>query len=621
MSAIAAIFSAEGAQDEHLRAMKASLEEYPHDESGIWKSGPIGLVASIRHTTAESREQGQPNVSEDGQRAAVFDGYLLNHSELARDLEASGARLRNLSDVEIALRAYEVWGEAFADRLQGEFALVIANLKDRRLLVARDHIGLVPLYYLQEEGRLIVASDFRTIAAIARQPLEPNRHYLAQVIVNRWFLREATPWKDIKRVIRAHYGTYDGEKLAMHNYWVPPTDITIRYKRDEEYVEHYRELLFDCVKRASRADRQIGVAVSGGLDSTSLFCIADRLEKAGALAAPTFQGYAFAAEEGTNAFELPYARAAAKLTGRPLAEVPLFDPDIDWYTQDAEWHMDLPIPSNGAMMLGIDRQVVADGGRVIINGNGGDEWLQGTMQYYREFAAELDLKGLVSAVRRDSEYWGLPTAIKNAMRQSLAELTPGPIRRAIRRDLRKRRKHGRESLYWLAPQWRDALHKAEDAYESILPENAIHWVKHNLAKSPFSDLANSLMRRQRALAGIESRHPMLSRAFMEFSMRTPAYIKREGSLSKVVHRRAMDGILPPEVLERQTKANFTNHKIDCQFADYVREYGPERLEEMCDMEGLQRVLDIDFSTHEGDLWAWEIWGLYATAAFLYQAKA
>ena len=166
------------------------------------------------------------------------------------------------------------------------------------------------------------------------------------------------------------------------------------------------------------------------------------------------------------------------------------------------------------------------------------------------------------------------------------------------------------------PELRAALAEAEEAYDAQMPENAVHWAKHNLVKAPFSDLTHTMMRRQRARIGLESRHPMLSRAFIEFSLQTPAYIKRQGATTKVVHRQAMAGVLPQEILDRTTKANFTNVKIDVQFADYVRAHGRERLAGICDPEGLERVLAVDFASPEGDYWAWEIWGLYAGAAFL-----
>ena len=620
LSAICAIFSIDGVQKEDAQTALTSLSAYPHDSQGSWVSGCFALAACTLHTTAESHSQAQPKVSNDGGLACVFDGYLINHEEVARDIEVRGGVLSNRSDVEIALKAYEVWGDDCAKKLQGEFALIIADKRTGRLFATRDHLGFVPLYFLQENNRLIIASDFRTIAALKPRALEPNLRYLAQTITNRWYLRDETPWKQISRLKRAHHLSYDGHRLTECKYWSPPTDITIRYKSDAEYAEHYREVLFDCVRRSSRSHAPVGVAVSGGLDSSAIFSVADALEKGGLWEAPGFAGYSLAAEDGSNAFELPYARAAAANVGRGLSEIPLFDPEIDYYTADGQWHMDLPSPSNGAMMLTMEKQVVDDGARVVINGIGGDEWLQGNAHSYQEYLDERDIIGFCRTFGSEVEAQGILSATKQCLRQTAGWLAPDRARESLRRSMRERRRQNDIALGWLSPELRIALKDAEEEFEASLPRSPIKWSKVNLATTPRGDLTHSMMRRQRNRIGLESRHPMLYRSFIEFSLSTPGHIKRRGAQTKVIHRMAMAPYLPRKVLKRMTKANFTNTKIDHQFAEYVRENADHYLSELCNFEGLSRVLNVNFLGPEGDYWAWEIWGLYASAAFLYQAN-
>ena len=620
MSAICAIFSIDGVQKEDAQTMLTSLSAYPHDSQGAWVSGCFALAACTLHTTTESYSQAQPNVSADGSLACVFDGYLINHEEVARDIESRGGVLRSRSDVEIALKAYEVWGEDCAEKLHGEFALIIADERAGRIFATRDHLGFAPLYFLKEDERLIIASDFRTIAALKPRALEPNLRYLAQTVTNRWYLRDETPWKQISRLKRAHRLIFNGHRLTECKYWSPPTDITIKYKSDAEYAEHYHEVLFDCVRRSSRSHAPVGVAVSGGLDSSAIFSIADALEKEALWQAPGFAGYSLAAEDGSNAFELPYARAAAANLGRDLSEIPLFDPDIDYYTEDGQWHMDLPIASNGAMTLSMEEQVVSDGSRVLINGIGGDEWLQGHAHSYPEFLDANDVIGFCRTFGNEVNAQGILKATKQCARESVGWLMPERLRDSIRRQMRERRRNNDLALGWLAPELRAALREAEEEFESSLPPNPVEWSKVNLATTPRGDLTHSLMRRQRNRVGLESRHPMLYRSFIEFSLGTPAHIKRRGAQTKVIHRKAMAPYLPEKVMNRATKANFTNTKIDHQFAEYVREHAHQRLGELCDFEGLSRVFEIDFLGPEGDYWAWEIWGLYASAAFLYQTN-
>ena len=620
LSVICAIFSTSGVSDDEVQTALTSLEAYPHDAKGSWKAGPMALAACTLHTTSESQKQSQPIVTQDEKLACVFDGYLINHQEVAADLEARGVALKNRSDVEIALRAYEEWGEGCADRLEGEFAFIIADLEQGRLFAARDHIGFVPLYFLQDGDRLIIASDFRTIIALTPKSLEPNLRYLAQTITNRWYLPDETPWKQIQRMRRAHHLSFNGQTLSQRQYWSPPTDVTIVYKSLEEYAEHYLEVLTDCVRRASRSHAQIGVAISGGLDSSAIFAVADRLEKDGQWNAPGFHGYSLAAADGTSAFELPYARAAAEHVGRSMSEIPLFDPDIDYYTRDAAWHKDIAIPSNGAMMINLEEQVVADGSRVLLNGAGGDEWLQGVGHCYAEFLDSGDIPGLYRTFRDEAQYRGLRRGAFQGVRQLAVWAAPDLLREPIRRRAREQRRRDDVALTWLAPELRAALREAEEAYEEELPTDPMAWSKVHLVSTARSDLTHTMMRRQRNRIGVESRHPMHYRSFIEFSCSTPAHIKRKGALTKLTHRIAMQDYLPEKVLNRVSKANFANTKIDHQFAEYARAHADESLQNLCDFKGISQIFDVDFRGPEGDYWAWEIWGLYASAAFLYQAN-
>lgn len=620
LSVICAILSIDGVNSDEVQAMLGSLQAYPHDAQGSWSSGRMTLAACTLHTTSESHEQDQPATTDDDGLACVFDGYLTNHLEVATDLEARGVVLSNRSDAQIAMRAYEAWGDDCAQRLQGEFAMIVADHRRGRLFATRDHLGFVPLYFLRDDSRLIIASDFRTIAALKPKALEPNRRYLAQTLTNRWYLRDETPWKQIKRLKRAHFMSFDGASLSERKYWSPPTDVTIRYKSDAEYAEHYREVLFDCVRRSSRAHHKVGVAVSGGLDSSAIFSVGDALEQDNKWLAPGLHGYSLAAAEDSNAFELPYARAVATHLGRELSELPLFDPNVDYYTKDAQWHLDIPSPSNAAMMLTMEQQVVQDGSRVMLNGIGGDEWLQGHAHSYLEFLDDKDITGFGRAFGWEMDAQGFLPAFKQCARQTAGWLAPYGFREAVRRKMRAKRRRDDKALRWLAPELRIALKEAEEEFEASLPGNPMEWSKINLATTPRGDLTHSMMRRQRNRIGLEARHPMLYRPFIEFSLATPAHIKRRGAVTKVIHRLAMEPYLPKKVLERTTKANFTNTKIDHQFADYVRDKAPQVLEGLCDFAGLPDILSIDFQGPEGDFWAWEIWGLYASAAFLYQAN-
>lgn len=616
MTGIAAIFSAGPASARQLDAMMAAMAGRAYDGEARWVHGRFALGASLLHTTAEAMEAGQPHFNEDESLALVLDGYLANWEELRRDLAARGAVLRNRSDAELVLRAYEQWGEDCADRIEGEFAFVIADRRKDRIFAARDHQGLRPLFYCRRGDTLVIASDIPAVFAALDPPPEPNHDYLVGVAAVQLFLPEDTVWRAIKRLQQAHWLACDGNGLVMRRYYQLPIGERLRYRSDAEYAEHYRAMLIDALRRTTRSHAPLGIAVSGGLDSSSLYCLADRLEREGKLLAPGFQGYTLAAEAGSRAYELPYARAAAAHIGRSLSEVPLFRPPLDWYIEQARSEHDLPIPTNGAMTIGIEQRVHADGSRVYINGDGGDEWLQGSFTYYREFMQEGDLPAFVRALRQDAGALGWGVALPQALRTGLSAFAPDALRTWSKARRRARLYRDPESFYWLRPEARALLEQQEAAYDAGLPADPHGWTKENLFSSPFGSYARARMQRQRGVNGIEPRHPMFTRQFIAFSLATPEHIRRRAGVTKVIHRIAMRGILPDMILDRRTKADFESDALDSEMGRFSREQGRLFLDQFCESSGLERLIPPGFVNTVDDDRSWELWGLYAVAAFL-----
>jgi asparagine synthase (glutamine-hydrolysing) len=616
MTGIAAIFTAGPASEARLDRMLAPMAGRAFDGTGRWIKGEFALGACILHTTAESLEAAQPHTNEDESLALVMDGYLTNWDELRRDLTQRGAVLRNRSDAELVLRAYEQWGEDCAARIEGEFAFVIADTRAHRVFAARDHQGLRPLFFHEHRGTVLIGSDLAAVVAALNSPPVPNLDYLVGVAAVELFLPRDTVWKGVKRLEQSHTLSHDGERLTLRRYYELPLGERLRYRSDAEYAEHYRAMLSDALRRTTRSHLPIGIAVSGGLDSSSLYCLADRLEARGQLLAPGFQGYTLAGVPGSSNYEIPYARAAADHIGRTLTEVPLFKPPLEWYTEQARIERDIPIPTNGAMTIDLERQVHADGARVLINGDGGDEWLQGSWDYYREFVAEGDVAGLFAALRRDAGALGWGTALDKAFRTGFSALVPARLRATRRAARRAAHYADSEAYFWLKPDVRALLERDEGIYDASLPADPRARRANNLFASPFGAYARARMQRQRGLSGIESRHPMFTRQFIGFSLATPEHIRRRAGVTKVVHRIAMQGILPDMILERRTKADFESDATDLEMARYCAGPGRPFLDEICESKGLARLIAEGCANTVDEDRSWELWGVYAVAAFV-----
>lgn len=615
MTGIAAIFATGPSRQAQIGKMMSAMEDRVHDASGVWNKGPFALGALVLHTTTESFEAPQPLTNEDETLAVVLDGYLTNWEDLRRDLLARGAVLRSRSDAELVLRAYEQWGEECADRIEGEFAIVIADTRAHRIYAARDHKGLRPLHVYQDGDALIFASDIRgIIKACANRPT-PNLDYLANIAAGEWHLRDATVWQGVERVPQAHWLSFDGQARKVVRYYEMPTEVTVRYRREADYVEHYREVLFEAVRRTSRSHRPLAVSVSGGLDSSAVLGVAHRLEVEGRLSAPGIQAYTLAGDPGTPAYELPYARAAAEHCEVPLFEVPLFRPDIAWFNEQGRSDCDVPIPQNGPMSLDMERLAHTNGCRAYVTGSGGDEWLDGTALYYRQFARAFDIRGYLSALGRDGRSLGWKGAVKRALRPTIGALLSPPARARRYERFIAARLDDPDYLFWMLPEWRERIVKQELAFERSLPLEPDDMFRWRRLFSPYPAFANTLFAGQVAKSGLETRNPMLTRGFIEFSATSPEWIRNQGGLTKIVHRKALQGILPAAILERRTKAHFNAISVAAQFAEYVRFQGDRCLMPFCSLDDLPRMTRPTADLPVDPNLSWELWGLYAVAAF------
>ena len=337
MGGIAAIFELGGRPADPL-AMQRMLDAMDYrgpDGTAYWTGADAALGACLMHTTTEEREAALPWKNEDGSLLLVFDGYVADHHGLRGKLKERGVRLRNRSDAELVLRAFETWGDDCARHIDGEFAYMIWNARQRSLHCARDHAGLRPLFYYRARDHLLLASDLAAIRAAAGVPLEPDETVLVQLAANQYHFRDETIWSGVKRVMPAHAMYFDRSNQQAWRYWDLPEPYSIRHSSDAEYAEHYRHVLQESVQQASRSDRALGIEVSGGLDSTAVFAVADQLAKEGKLGAPGLDAFALEGPRGSAADETAFIQAAANRFDHTIHRQPLHIPSFDWLLSQA----------------------------------------------------------------------------------------------------------------------------------------------------------------------------------------------------------------------------------------------------------------------------------------------
>ena len=618
VAGIAVILRTDGREDARgvVERMTQAMAFRGPDGLSHWSSGSVALGHCRMDTTTEALKESQPCVSEDGNLVLVMDGYLSNWEELRRELLERGARLRNRSDAELVLHAYQEWGEDCPRHIDGEYALIIWDARLRKLFCARDHQGLRPLYYYWDGTSFIAASELNALHAALPSPPPLNRGYVAEIMANRWYTRDETVWAGIMRLPGAHSLSLQGEQPHLSRYWQLPTDISITYKRDEDYFEHYRELLSDCVRRASRSHRPMAYEVSGGLDSSALFSLAHWLLQDGRLPSDEIRAYTLAGEPGTYADEIHYARLVGQFVGRPVNEIDIFSPGIDWYLQQAVEDCDMTTYPNCAMSIRLEQSAARDGCRAIMTGNGGDQWLDGAPRYYDEQLRTGDWRGIGASLRDDISDIGWRQTFIALLKNALAPHLSSGTRRALRRFRPGSSATMQMEPYWLSAELRNELARRAALFNSRVVANWRSEYKYAKVDFPFLPIALDLMGRQRAKSGLEGRSPMMSRAFIEFCSTTPEITRLRGGLNKFIHRKAMAGLMPIEICDRRTKAYFDpvfwqRQKAASLHCQSALDNG---FTQLVDREGLLRMLQEYSDETIDNAGTWEVWGTFAGAA-------
>ena len=568
MSGFTAIFRFDGApaDGEALGRMVAALAYRGPDGIARWSGEGAALGHLMLHTTAESLEETQPLASEDGGLILAMDGWLANYDELRSELLARGCMLRTRADAELVLRAYETWGEDCPKHVDGEYAFVIWDARRREAFCARDHAGMRPLHYHWDGRRLLVASDIAGVLAAGDFAQRPNEGMIAEHLARDFHLAEETLWQGVVRLLPAHAMRVvaSGPRPARH--WMPPTETRIRYRRDEDYQAHYREVLYEAVRRASRTYRPLACEVSGGHDSSAIFAIAHRLAEQGRLGAPDLRGYTmyFGPDADPMIDEIDFARAVGTHLGRPIREVPPFMPPLDWFARCARENRDLPPYPNAATGVSLGRAFTEDGCRVALNGEGGDDFLSSGPFYYYEQLAELDWRGLLASLAEDAKTFGARRTAWTAYRFGVGPAAPGWLR-AVRRKLRGSPPPSRIGRALLTPKMVSILAeraRIEAARPTLPMPNPGKRALIMKQLYGFTTYAHDAFARDVAHRGFEYRSPMYDRNFMEFALSIPERQRRRRDIGKYIHLSAMAGELPRSVLERRGKSLFNSCIVD-----------------------------------------------------------
>lgn len=525
----------------------------------------------------------QPMASDDGRVWIVFNGEIYNHAEIRRELEAAGVRFRSRCDTEAILRLYERDGERCVERLLGMFAFAIWDAGRRRLFLARDRIGIKPLYWVDVAGHFFFGSEIR---ALLEHPSVPRRMDTQSLYHGLTFLSTPAPgtmFEGIHKLRAGHRMTVDARGVRIDRWWdaldAPPLPASA-WRDDETVVTTTRALLETAIRDRMMSDVPFGVFLSGGIDSSANVAIMSRCSS---LPVETFTvGFEGRGVEGLN--ELHHARRIAELYRTHHHEVVIDHRSvIDYLPQLIEWQ-DEPNLDPVCVPLHYVSTLARDHGIEVIQvGEGSDELFLG----YPTYLQSLRFARRLAPLRR------LPRPIGAGIHRLLSPLLRAIGHRAgdweelLRRAIT-------EDVFWggaihLVDHAKATLLTAPERYQSswsvvdrIYREFDERWPTADLAarmsylelRQRLPELLLARVDKITMSVSLEGRVPFLDHRLVEYVLRLPIGIKLRGGRTKALLKRAVADLLPEDLLHRRKQgfpAPMSQWLFDERFGRIVRE--------------------------------------------------
>jgi asparagine synthase (glutamine-hydrolysing) len=513
----------------------------------------------------------QPMGTEDGHCWITYNGEVYNAQELRRELEDLGHGFRSTSDTEVVLASYRQWGTACVSRMNGMFAFAIWDGDASRLFCARDRFGEKPFYY-HWDGRIFrFASEIK--ALLPSLPHRSANPFAVYRYLDRAYQDDGshTFFSEIQQLLPAHTLLVDGQGVQSARYWSLRRNDIQAVGSLEDAACRLHELFFDSVRLRLRSDVPIGSCLSGGLDSSTIVCVANMIIRAGhdLLSYPGTRQKTFSACFNDVRYdERPYIESVAQKTG---VEAHFTFPDPRELLSSLHrlvWHQDEPFGGTSIFAQWTVMNLAAQQGvKVVLDGQGADELLCGYHGFFGAYYAELLQKGrwgdLLKEQRNYRQRHGkAPVQLWTNVARGLF---PG-------RFIDTGRSWVGKSRQWLHPEFRRL---ANDMYQvdegSDPPVTAME--KRLIERNGLRALLHYEDRNAMAF-GIEPRLPFLDHRVAEFLFNLPPAYKIQRGWTKVVLRHAMADVLPREVCWRADKIGFATPEADwlrTSLSDFVRD--------------------------------------------------
>lgn len=517
-----------------------------------WTAGPVGLGHCMLRTTPQSLVESQPLRSEAGDLCLTMDGRVDNRDDLARALGGTRQLLRDLSDADLLLRSYQRWGTGGVRRIIGDFAFALWDGARHQLICGRDFLGKRPFYYSLGPRSFRFASEPQAVLVDRTVPREPNEGMVAEFLSVQVTSTTETLFRHLLRLPPAHLMVVTPEGAQVRRYWDWNPRAEIRHRNDDEYAAHLLEVCDAATEPRLASPWPLALALSGGVDSSSVLGAVRHLREGGRYDG-AMEVFAMV-YPGRDCDESPYIRAMAQDHHLDVHEFNPAPVGAAPYEAQVRRHLDLSDYPTGMMHRGYLAAARKLDCRVLLTGNGPDEWFTGSELSLADRLRRGRLRGLMADVRTGAGSSSPRAMAEHLMRFGLLPNLPDRATQLVRSAA------GRTACpNFLRPSFCQgakledrALRRTGRRPTFASAATAAHlsdgWQAH----------AHEVEDRAMASAGLESRDPFADRRVVEFALAIPDEQRSRAGVTKFVLRQAMAGLIPDSVRMRSDKGNYSH---------------------------------------------------------------
>ncbi len=561
----------------HVAAMLETIEHRGRDDDGVWTSQPANSGQKIclghrRLSIIDTSAAGhQPMISADGRYVITFNGEIYNYLELRQQLKTKGHTFTTETDTEVLLAAFAEWGENCLPRLNGMFAFGVWDNQENTLTLARDHVGIKPLYYAHlpaqgsNAGSFVFASEIKAILATGLISKAINPEALHQFLTFLWAPDPNTLFAGIRTVPPAHVVTFRDGEISLREWWDVSFDEIETGRSEEWWQERLLETLDRVVSMEMVADVPLGSFLSGGVDSSGIVAIMERHANGRRISTYTVGIESEDLRYDIIPDDVKWARRVNQHLDTDYHEI-MLNPAVAELLPKLVYHMDEP-PIDMAIPSYLVSRAARETLTVMLSGMGGDEVFAG---YPRQLAMKLA-----------SAFDPVPGLLRRPLMRTLAHTLPGGLPGKLTAPLRNVKKFARsagldfEERYlgygtYFTDEAKQELYTDEmreatqgiDAYAAHRRYFARVANAEPLNRLLYVDLKTFLpclnlitTDKTSMAANLEVRVPFLNREMIEFAARMPVDLKLRGFKRKYILKRALEKVLPHDVVWRK-KAGF-----------------------------------------------------------------